>query len=239
MRKLVFLLFGLTFFFTINLLLYVLSEDYRFLIKKIKYDDTVVYERQIEVSDEQDILTASGIQDVSVDLPNTSTWSVGQKTTIEVNAKKTGAIALSITGEDILKRFSSFGLEKTSEHSSLFGITSEYPDDYFEYLWESLTLYFFPTKNYYDVRDIFDTLSFELPFRINQVNNFGDKSFYINLKTWFEDDYIRIVVLSGESVFWLKIKKDVYNEARKILENLDAPFWETSSGAINSEKTTN
>lgn len=73
MRKLVFLLFGLTFFFTINLLLYVLSEDYRFLIKKIKYDDTVVYERQIEVSDEQDILTASGIQDVSVDLPNTST----------------------------------------------------------------------------------------------------------------------------------------------------------------------
>lgn len=183
MRKLVFLLFGFTFIFTINLLLYVLSEDYRFLIKKLKYEDTIVYERSIEVSDEQDILAGTGQKsDILSEMTGTGK-NISPNDNISVNAKKTGAIALSLEAEQVLERFSVFSLTKVSEHSSLFGITTEYPDEYFEYLSPEVALYFFPTKTYYDVRDIFDTLSYELPFRINQVNNFGEKSFYINLKT--------------------------------------------------------
>jgi len=33
-------------------------------------------------------------------------------------------------------------------------------------------LYFFTTKNYKEVYDIFDVLQLELPFKINAMNNF-------------------------------------------------------------------
>jgi hypothetical protein len=35
-------------------------------------------------------------------------------------------------------------------------ITSEYPDNYFEFYDSNLTIYFFPTKNYNEVREIFE-----------------------------------------------------------------------------------
>jgi len=52
MRKLVFILFIATVIFSLNLVFYIFSADYRFLIKKIKYKDTVIYD-QTEVNDDQ------------------------------------------------------------------------------------------------------------------------------------------------------------------------------------------
>ncbi|MDR3150867.1 MAG: hypothetical protein LBU14_04670 [Candidatus Peribacteria bacterium] len=57
-------------------------------------------------------------------------------------------------------------------NTTLFDITTEYPDNYLEYYSKELTLYFFPTKKYSEVYDIFDTLRHELPFTINETNNF-------------------------------------------------------------------
>gem|GEM_PF-4467163 len=51
MRKIVFILFIGTFLFTLNLAFYVLSEDYRFFIKKIKYSDTIVYDSTTAIDD--------------------------------------------------------------------------------------------------------------------------------------------------------------------------------------------
>jgi hypothetical protein len=76
---------------------YVLSEDYRFLIKKVKYDDSVVYEREIKVSDQQDILFPDTETETASSLSNTgSKNSISGKTEIEKNTKKTGAVALSL-----------------------------------------------------------------------------------------------------------------------------------------------
>jgi hypothetical protein len=57
-------------------------------------------------------------------------------------------------------------------NSNLFDITDEYPDNYFEYYSKDLTLYLFPTKTYKEVYDIFSILKDELPYNINEINNF-------------------------------------------------------------------
>jgi hypothetical protein len=55
---------------------------------------------------------------------------------------------------------------------------------------------------------------------INEVNNFGDKSFYINLNPEFQDNQIRIVLLYKNRTFGLKMSKDVYPMIRDKLSRL-------------------
>ena len=118
---------------------------------------------------------------------------------------------------NILKSLKKYKLKKVELNPRLFDLTDEYPDEYFEYYGKDMTFYFFWNKNYTDLRDIFEVLSYELPFKIKEVNNFGQNSFYINLNTLFEDGYIRIVIKKSNRTFWLKIKKELYN---KIKNNL-------------------
>jgi hypothetical protein len=55
-----------------------------------------------------------------------------------------------------LKNFSNYDLTSLNTHSSLMDVTEEYPDKYFEYYSPELTIYNFPTKNYNEVREIFE-----------------------------------------------------------------------------------
>jgi hypothetical protein len=57
-------------------------------------------------------------------------------------------------------------------NSSIFDITDEYPDNYFEYYSKDLVLYIFPTKTYSEIHDIFSVLDDELPFILNETNSF-------------------------------------------------------------------
>ncbi|MDF1682974.1 MAG: hypothetical protein P1U46_04670 [Patescibacteria group bacterium] len=57
-------------------------------------------------------------------------------------------------------------------NTNLFDITDEYPDKYLEFYSPTLTIYFFTTKSYQELYDIFDILSTELPFSIKELNNF-------------------------------------------------------------------
>jgi hypothetical protein len=78
-------------------------------------------------------------------------------------------------------------------------------------------LYFFWNKLYSDMKDIFEVLTYELPFQVNEVNNFWNKSFYINLNSWFEDGYIRVVLEKSNRIIWFKIKKEVYEKIKNDL----------------------
>jgi len=79
-------------------------------------------------------------------------------------------------------------------NSNLFDLTDEYPDNYFEYYSKDLVLYFFPTKTYNELVDIFSVLDDELPFTLNKLNNFWDSSFYINLDENIKDRFVRLVI---------------------------------------------
>jgi len=60
MRKFVFIIFVATVLFSLNLVFYILSEDYRFFVKKIKYSDTVVYDSTEEINDDNTLVVLSG-----------------------------------------------------------------------------------------------------------------------------------------------------------------------------------
>ncbi len=130
-------------------------------------------------------------------------------------------IIMSDIWREFLNQFYSYKLTKIEVHSSLFDITTEYPDDYIEYISSNLVFYYFPTKDYDSVLDIIEAISFDLPFSVNKLNNFYGESFYINLNKDISDNFVRIVLNYKNNVFWLKIKKDRYNDVKDILKKLE------------------
>jgi hypothetical protein len=123
---------------------------------------------------------------------------------------------------EILNLFTSeYVLKRIEVNSSLFELTWEYPDYYYEYYSKDLTLYLFPTRTYEEVLDIFDYLSNNLPFSLNPINNFWDNSFYINLREDIADNFVRLVISDNGITFWLKIKKDEYNKVKNMLWTSD------------------
>jgi hypothetical protein len=60
-------------------------------------------------------------------------------------------------------------------------------------------------------------LTKELPIKIKEVNNYWDKSFYINLNNDIEDRFVRLVVANKWVVFWLKVKKTEYDLVKEKL----------------------
>lgn len=122
----------------------------------------------------------------------------------------------------VLDLFSDYDLQEKEEtqNSSLFGLTNEYPYEYKEYYSRErkMTLYVFNEKSYSDILNIFDVISYNLYFKIKKVNNFWEKSFYINLDPDLDDNYVRFVFSYKNSNFGLKIKKDGYNEVKNLLK---------------------
>lgn len=213
-----------------NLALYYGNEEYRFLLQKLK-DPSGVVQDTIEVNDDYEVVVPSKqfedreeedtLDMVISDVVREDTEVFEPYQTIEIIPKDTEEVVIMSEGDNlILWAFSGFTLENQTKHAALFDLTTEYPDRYFEYFSSDLTLYFFPTKNYYDVKDIFTVLSYDMPFEINSVNNFWDKSFYINLDSDFDDGFVRLVVLYKNRVFWLKIKKVLYNDVKNLLLRL-------------------
>ena len=115
---------------------------------------------------------------------------------------------------------SKYDLKEIEINSTLFELTDEYPDHYIEFYSKELTIYFFTTKTYNQVYEIFNYLQDSLPFSVNEINNFWEKSFYINLREDMEDNYIRIVISKNGVDFWLKIKNDEYNKVKELLLKL-------------------
>lgn len=218
MRKWIITIIFLIIIFVINLIFYFLSEDYRFFLRKIKDPNEIVYLEEKEYDDKinEEIIDWAEIIETSnenekIFEKREETWAMTIKPEITLWKNYT----------DIIDLFSIYKLYKLEMNSNLFDLTDEYPDNYFEYYSEDLTLYIFPTKNYTDLYDIFSILSDELPFTVNEVNNFWDKSFYINLDESIEDRFVRLVISNKWIVFWLKIKKTEYSLVKEKLSYLN------------------
>ncbi len=227
--------------FVLNIFLYIFSDNYRYFLQSLKNDNIKVddkFDIKLENLDknyniqEQDDLFSWLAEDFNNEENNLKENNVkkddkdkkiNQKTQNIKNFQqqkevvfkpKQEEIKLTNIEKNILKQFKTYNLKEVKLHPRLFDLTSEYPDKYFEYYSKDLTLYFFGNKDYEDLRDIFEVLSYELPFSINEVNNFWVKSFYINLENWFWDGFVRIVLQYKNRTFWIKIKKDLYNKIK-------------------------
>ncbi len=211
MRKWVIILFSLLVLFGLNLIMYWFNEEYRFFVKKLKYSG-----EGTQITDE--IISI----DADNDLPNEISVVDPEPQEVRIDVPEQKDLELWDAEKRILSKFFSYDLERVEIKQSLFDLTSEYPDDYFEYLGleGDMILYLFPTREYESIREIFDVISYDMPFTLNEVNNFWEASFFINVDEEFNDDFVRFVVKSTNGVFWLKIKKDLYNDTKEILKNI-------------------
>ncbi len=209
MRKWVLVLFSLLVLFGLNLILYWFNEDYRFFVKKLKYSGEV-----IDVNKDDAVTDEIEPTYVPIEL---------EPQVLEVEEiVEEKQLELWENEKKILSKFFSYDLERVLVHNSLFNLTSEYPDDYFEYVWidGDMVLYLFPTREYEQILEVFEVISYDLPFELNILNNFWEASFFINVDDEFDDDFVRLVIKSVNGVFWLKIKKDLYNDTKEILKNI-------------------
>lgn len=215
--------------FILNIWLYYTSESYRWFLQNIKWekiveevnDDYRIKEEEIEKSLEEELNEKIIINKEEANLELNSKNSLIEK--IEFVQKK---VDKNIEMKDYSKKFLNIFYEKfwedtftmLEEHSSLMEVTSEYPDKYFEFYSPDLTLYFFPTKDYNEVKEIFEIESDWDLFIINEVDNFWDESFYINLWEDYRDDFIRIILSKNDSVIWIKVSKNEYDSIKNIIK---------------------
>lgn len=227
MRGIIIFLLILMFLIAGNIAAYVVSEDYRFFLKKIKYQNDVVYDNQIiddterlilinnpDISDDEN--TQIVVNQQWVTFLDALSWDIVQQ-----EAETLPNITLEEL--EVLDTLSEvFVLRENQEGEILFWITDEYPDLYREYTNAHMSLYMFSTQRYTPIKNIFEVLSFELPIELNEVNNIWDASFFINMSSGFDDGLVRIVFEHQNYAFWLKIKKDNYNRTKNALEQLQA-----------------
>lgn len=217
MRKIILFIIFLIIIFVVNLFFYFLSEDYRFFLKKIKDTDQIVYLEEKNVSDELEIEITTWAEIVKTSKKNEKIFEFKEDSwTMDVKDE----ISFWKNYQKIIDLFVLYDLKKLELNSLLFDLTDEYPDNYFEYYSKDLVLYFFPTKNYNEIYDIFSVLDDELPFKINEVNNFWDNSFYLNLNEDIQDRFIRMIISNKWVTFGLKIKKTEYNLVKEKLDLL-------------------
>lgn len=225
MRNAILFIIFLIFSFFINVVFYYISDDYRQFLKEIKTDSSISnIDDSLISSSENNVPIKSN--DFNIDdsfeivKPSNENDVIFNKIDDKVQIKS--SINLWRNYIEILDIFSNYDFQELELNTNLFDITDEYPDNYIEYYSRDLTLYFFPTKWYKEVYDIFSVLEFELPFKINETNNFWEKSFFINLNQDISDSFVRVVISHKWVVFWLKIKKNEYNlikEKLNILRN--------------------
>lgn len=207
------------FIFLLNLLFYFVSDDYKNFIKTIKWSEATTQDQQTFPDD----LVIPESQEPHVEDVWNSHASSENIDIAEVESSYVVPEPEEILGRNyqaILQAFETYNLESIELKTNLFDVTNEYPDEYYEYYSRNLTIYFFDTKTYSEVKDIFDVLAYDVSFSINEVNNFGNASFYINLNDDIQDNYVRIVMNYKWVVVGLKIKKQNYNSIKTILESL-------------------
>ena len=223
MRNVIIFIIFLIFSFLINVVFYYVSSEYRNFLSNIKAEKILTMEETKNNEDNSSSGELTDIDENNDDLTivkpnnkNDELFNESQGNKIEIKEE----VKLGKSYRDILRLFSSYNLQELEINTSLFDITNEYPDNYIEYYSKGLTLYFFPTKTYTEVYDIFKVLEFDLPFVVNPVNNFWDNSFYINLNSDIDDNIVRLVITNKGVVFWLKINKNEYNLVKEKLNTL-------------------
>ena len=210
---------------------YYLSEDYRNFLYNLKYEepskiatDEYVIETQTDESLAQELASSNSIT------TNSPQWDIiqpeifsqeGELQTVELDNTSVQNINLSMIEEDVLEAFMpQYNLQKWDAEGSLFDVTTEYPDKYFEYIGQNIVLYFFPTKTYKQVKDIMYVESDWSIFALNETTKLWEAMFFINLNVAYDDNNVRMVVLHKWKTFWLKILKNEYNAVKEIIKQL-------------------
>lgn len=234
MRIFTLLLFLITVFIA-NIGLYYVSETYRSFLQNIKNEDKNIIasdEYSIEPSEITNTLNKELNEELDkeislkykeygiVEKEENTQGKIEEIASIKIKNVESKQLKMSAYEKEILFLFGEYNFTKLNSHWSLLDLTSEYPEEYFEYYLPDLTLIFFSTKTYNQVKEVFEVEQDNWNYKLNEVDNFWDESFYLNFDPGFDDWYIRIVFTKKWKVFWLKISKNEYTSVKNILKSL-------------------
>jgi hypothetical protein len=237
MKKVVYSILVLIIIFLINIWLYYYSENYSFFLKKIKYWDLIIDKESLTITDDYTaknqtcncdcncdnikpmcynswVLSKESEnekidKEITNDLPETNSWNI-------------------ITNSWQIDEFFNFfdkntlKIKQYDEYYKIFDITDEYPTEYITYNNENFEVYLFVNWKFDDIYNMFELLSGDKTitnkFYLNRLDNFGEKSFFINM---VNDDWkVRLIIDNWKILFWLYTKKSYYNTIKQILEKL-------------------
>ncbi len=246
MKKIIYWFLFLFVIFLLNVAWYFFSENYRFLLKKIKHWDNYVMQddetlKDLNFSDEEIQKTNNWtwtcdcsksqciLEDSSSWVFNkVSTWTTQLQDLENIQkSNTTNALSWEVLSDELTyswiinqvkEKFSwyDFKYKPYWDDYMMFGFTDEYPNKYLTYNAWKFEIYFFVDDNFDKVYDFFELLSKDLNFEVKKTNNFWNRSFYINTT---DAKFIKVIVKSWDKLFWLNIKKQYYNEVKDILKN--------------------
>lgn len=218
MKKIVYAILAISLAFLLNIWLYFYSENYSFFLKKIKYWNSVIEQESLNITDNYSLSPIKESCNCEVSAPikceNTFSWKITPKENQIFD--QTGQLNQLFTFFDKVTL-----VEKPyNEYYKIFDITDEYPLEYRTYSNKNYELYLFHFWKFDDIYNMFDLLSKNInnknKFSLNKLNNFWNKSFFIN--TNINDGNVRVVIDNWKILFWLNIKKSYYNDIKTILE---------------------
>ena len=217
------------FMFILNIWLFYTSKWYRNFLQSIKWDKVVtdindnykIKDKEIEKTLENELNSKIIDNKTNLNKELKSKDNLIEKVKfvrdiVDTNIKE--SIFFKNFLNKIFEKFWKNTFIRVEEHWSLMDVTDEYPDKYFEYYSPKLTIYNFPTKTYKEVKEIFEIESNWENYTINEVDNFWDESFYINLWEDYKDNFIRIIFVKNKNVIWIKVSKDEYNSIKNIIK---------------------
>lgn len=236
MKKIIYVVFFLSIVLILNILAYFISDDYRFFLKKLKYNwnipnsqiisdnynnDFKVWECNCELPKNNTSQNTSNTWTKSIEKNNSLSW-VFVWSTWPNSQTQSWIIQWLFPKEfdEFKQKFPNAKLlEKPyDDYYKVFDITDEYLWNYYTLTSTDIEIYYFTWNTFESVFDFFQAVSYDLPITVNRVDNFATKSFYINKKE--KDDFIRLIIEYDRKIFWLKIKNAYYNEVKNILNQL-------------------
>ncbi len=242
MKKIVYTIFSISFIFILNIFFFYYSNSYNDFIKNLKNwdkkndlnnlitDDYILNninkkEPCIETSSIEKEKSPSVNEEI-IDILNNNNEIVKTPLTPIIDENKILLEKLKSEeknpkNQKLLSNFKDFNLklDDYNDYYELFGLTTEYPNPYLTYINNDLELYIFIDDTFDNIYNTFNYLSWneERKFSLNKTNSFKTNSFFINLDG---DGFIRLVIEKNNLLFWLKLKKEYYNNIKNILNNL-------------------
>lgn len=213
MKNIILIILFLVGIFILNITFYYTSSDYQNFIKRVKKETSV----------NTQTWTIENFSWNNNNRENYFSWTIEPKEEKNISQNEVQAekeeVKLWKSYQEILDLFKDYDLKKVDVSVNLFDLTNEYPDAYYEFYSPKLTVYFFTSKNYSDLYDIFKVLELELPFKLNASNSFWERSFFINFNSDVNDSFVRLVIVNNWIVFWLKVDKNEYENIKQKLQN--------------------
>lgn len=248
MKAFTYILTLLTLFFVANVAAFVFVDDYRFLLRKIKYPEMSIYVNESNITDEYWIIEHknSEREDVFISeietnaiskteikvvdeleknpdeipndlLGNTRTVDVLNPIPDDIDRALIESFILSEFERKILDSFdATYSLVETEFPSNIYGLIFDYEADFWKYSSWKLDLYFFWETPYEDVKNHLIDSSVDTWIIINEVNNFWEKSLYVN----WENHLVRLLIEQNGYTFSVEVLKTEYETVKNILNSL-------------------